>query len=351
MGRVGTLDIDSLLQNQAAFQTVQTFGVEEFAASVQRELAAHDMNVRDMLAEIASPAPDRLWPGAVGSTKEMFEADEGSQVPTQKISGGYNMGAPLKKRQISVGWDREFFRRTTVGQMAAELRACEEAHVLMLYRDVRRALFHSSNYTFKERYQDPLIDIPVKRLANADSLPIENGPNGETFNAATHSHYLGSATLTAAAVQSTINTVLEHRVTGGLRIVIAQADRTAFEALVGFKAYPDPRIQYVATDQNRQTINLERMNNLAIGTFGAAEVWVKPWGIANYVLVYDAAGPRPLAYRQREGDLALNLAGQFEAFPLHTDFLEAHYGFGVRYRTAAAILYFANATYADPVIN
>ena len=87
------------------------------------------------------------------------------------------------------------------------------------------------------------------------------------FDAATHTHYLGSATLTAAAATSLVNTVLEHRVTAGVRIVIAQADRTAWEALVGFRPYPDPRIQYNATDVNRQTIQLDRQNDLAIGTF------------------------------------------------------------------------------------
>jgi hypothetical protein len=92
------------------------------------------------------------------------------------------------------------------------------------------------------------------------------------------------------------------------------------------------------------------MNNLAIGTFSAAEVWVKPWAIANYVLVYDTQRP-PLAFRTREGDLALQTAGEFDAFPLHTQFLESHYGFAVRNRLSAALLYFANGTYADPTIN
>jgi hypothetical protein len=350
MGRVGTLDIDALLQNQAAFQTVQVFGVDEFAAAVQRELQAHDGNVRDMVAGIAVPTNERLWTASAGISKEMFEADEYSQVPTQKQLAGYNMGAPLRKRQISVGWTREYFRRKTVGQMSAELLACEEAHILMLYRDVRRALYFSSNYTFAERLQEPLINIPVKRLINADSTVIEVGPNGEIFNGASHNHYLGSATLTAAAVQSAVNTVLEHRITAGLRIVISQTDRTSFEALTGFKSYPDPRIQFMNTDQNRQTIDLTRMNNLAIGTFSAAEVWVKPWAIANYVLVYDTQRP-PLVFRTREGDLALQTAGEFDAFPLHTQFLESHYGFAVRNRLSAALLYFANGTYADPTIN
>lgn len=351
MSKVGTLDIDSLLQNTAAFQTVSAFGLEEFAAVVQRDLEAHDRNMRDMLSGIAAPAEDRLWASSNVDNMEMYEADEGSRVPTQKIKGGYNYGAPLRKRQISVGWDREYFRRRTVSEFAAQLRAAEKAHVLMVYRDLKRSIYLSSNYNFAERYQDPLITIPVKRLVNADSLGIATGPNGETFDASTHTHYLASATLTQAAATSAVETVLEHRVTAGIRIVIAQADRTAWEALTGFKAYPDPRIQYNATDQNRQTIQLDRMNDLAIGTFAAAEVWVKPWGIANYPLFYDNAGPKPVAFRTREGDLMLETAAENDAFPLHAQFLESHYGFGVRNRTAAAVLMIGDTTYADPTIN
>ena len=346
---VGTLDIDSLLQNSAAFQTISNFGIEEFASAVQRDLEAHDRNLRDMVSGIGEVTTDRLWASAASSDMQMFEADEYSHVPTQKITGGYNFGAPLRKRQIAVGWTREYFRRRTVAEFSAQLRAAEKAHVLMMYRDIKRALWLSTNYPFAERLQDPLISIPVKRLYNADSLGIPSGPNGEVFNPATHNHYLGSATLTAAAVTLAVNTVLEHRVTAGLRIVISQTDRAAFELLTGFRAYPDPRVQYNATDQNRQTIQLDRMNDLAIGTFAAAEVWVKPWAIASYVLVYDNAGPKPLAIRVRDG-LLLETAAENDLFPLHAQFLESHYGAAVRNRASAAILYFANATYADPVI-
>ncbi len=355
MPKVGTLDIDSLLVNTPAFQTIQSYGIEEFARAVQLDFEAHDRNLRDMLSGVAAPTEGgvqgRLWASSNTDSMEMFEADEGSRVPTQKIKGGYNYGAPLRKRQISVGWDREYFRRKTVAEFAAQLRATQRAHVAMMYRDLKRSIYLSSNFSFAERYEDPLITIPVKRLYNADSLGIPTGPNGEVFDAATHTHYLANATLTQAIATSLVNTVLEHRVTAGIRIVIAQADRTAWEALTGFKAYPDPRIQYTVTDQNRQTIQLDRMNDLAIGTFAAAEVWVKPWAIANYPLAYDNAGPKPIAFRTRENDLLLETAAENDAFPLHAQFLESHYGFGIRNRSAAAVLYNAGGAYVDPTIN
>ena len=114
MAKVGTHDIDSLLQNHGGIPDDPEFGIDESAQAVQQDLEAHDRNLRDMLAGIASSTNERLWASANTDTMEMFEADEGSRVPTQRLKGGYNYGAPLRKRQISVGWDREFFRRKTV---------------------------------------------------------------------------------------------------------------------------------------------------------------------------------------------------------------------------------------------
>ena len=38
----------------------------------------------------------------------------------------------------------------------------------------------------------------------------------------------------------------------------------------------------------------------AIGIFHGAEVWVKPWAIANFAFAWDAASPqKPLVFRQR----------------------------------------------------
>jgi hypothetical protein len=354
MGRVNTLDLDSLLSNQAAFQTVQVYGIDRFAAIILQDLQAHDANLRDALAEIAEPTTERLWASAGTDSMEMFEADEYSRVPTQRITAGYNFGAPLRKRQISVGWTAEYFKRKTVAEFAAQYNAAKRAHVGMVLRDLRRSIWLSTNYTFAEKYQDPLISIAVKRLVNADSLAIPPGPNGEVFDSSTHTHYLANATLTDAIALSMVNTVLEHRVTGGVRVVIAQADRAAWEALTSFTAYPDPRLQFVATTSGgvpKQTIRLDTMNDLAIGMFGPAEVWVKPWGISNYPLAYDVSGPKPVVYRFREGDLALQTAAQNDAFPLHADFLESHYGFAIRNRIGAAVLDNGHASYTDPTIN
>jgi hypothetical protein len=150
-----------------------------------------------------------------------------------------------------------------------------------------------------------------------------------------------------------ISNVIEHGHGTAIKLAIAQADEAAFRALTGFVAYVDPRIVYRVTDTTAQTLDISRLDNRAIGILGAAEVWVKPWAIANYAFCWDAGTPnKPLAFRQRSntGLQGLRIAAEIDAYPLHAQYMESEYGLGVWTRTNGAIHYFANATWADPTI-
>ncbi len=351
---IGTHQISDLLVNQTGLQTVTQIGLDNAADMVRADLEAHREVLLEALADIALPTTERLEAEGTFGAMTMYDADEYSRVPTQKVTGSQNLGYPLNKRSISIGWTAEWFRQQTGRDLALAVLAAEAAHVAKVYRDLRRAIYKTANYDFPDLYLNPgqsTITIPVKRLVNADGQQIMVGPNGEAFDGATHTHYLANATLTSAFATSLVNTVLEHRVTAGVRIAIDATDETEWRALTGFKEYPDPRLVPV-DGSNRQTVDLTRMNNRAIGTYGAAEVWVKPWALADYPLAYDAMNP-PVRYRQRvnESLQGLTVAAQNDAFPMHAQFMEAHYGFGIKARTAAAVLYNAGGAYTDPTIN
>ena len=83
-----------------------------------------------------------------------------------------------------------------------------------------------------------LQDKVNKRLVNADSQPIPNGPNGEVFDAATHTHYdwLNSTAPTEAALLAAINDVVEHGHGGQVRLNINQAAETAVRGMASFVA-------------------------------------------------------------------------------------------------------------------
>lgn len=348
--QTGTYDISSLLA--ARFQSVADFGLDTIERILLADIATHNQIVTEMVSDLADLTTDRQR--IYGSTVagEMVEVDEYGRSPTQRALPGSTVAFPLKLFQFAVGWTRKWMETKSPADMAQLVLAGQRAHWRAIVREMKKALYVSANYT----YTDHLVDnvaLAVKRLANADSAAVPDGPNGETFDGATHTHYDGEASLTAAFLTALINNVVEHGYGGAVKVAIARADEAAVRALTGFTAYVDPRVVFRNTDTPGQTVDITRLDNRAIGIFGAAEIWVKPWAIATYLFAWDSGSPnKPLAFRQRSATSlqGLHVAGEIDAYPLHARYMEAEYGFGVWTRTNGAVLFTTNATYADPVI-
>lgn len=351
----GTHDIAWLLATR--YPVANASDWTEVQRVLQADLDAHNALIVDMLGDLAEFTTDKTRPyGDVGSEGELIEVDEYGRGPTQRPPATPGtVGFPLKKFQFPIGWTEMYLELATPAEIAITQQKAQKAHIRALNRDIRRALYYSANYTFNDFLVDKQ-NIAVKRLINADSSAIPTGPNAEAFDGSTHTHYNGSATLTAAAVQANIDDVVEHGFGGRIVTVISRTDETAFRALTGFIPLQYPYLGSFATTTGvaAGSLDVTRMDNRQIGYFGASEVWVKPWGIANYVLTYDTASTqKPLAIRQRDATSrqGLRIAATLRAFPLVAQYQEAEYGIGVWNRLSAAILYFANATYADPVIS
>lgn len=351
----GTHDIAWLLASR--YPTVAQLGFDEVQRVLQADLDAHNALVEDMLSDLVEFTTDKTRPyGDQGSEGEMVEVDEYGRGPTQRPPAAPGtVGFPLRKFQYPVGWTEMYLEEATGQEIAMSQQKAQKAHIRALNRDIRRALFYSANYTWRDFLVDNQ-DITVKRLINADSTAIATGPNGEAFDGSTHTHYNASATLTAAAVQANIDDVVEHGFGGRVMTVISRTDETAFRALTGFTPLQYPYMGNFAASGGVATpaLDMTRLDNRQIGWFGASQVWVKPWGIANYVATYDAdASEKPLAFRQRTATArqGLRIAATLRAFPLVAQYQEAEYGVGVWNRLSAAILYFAAGSYSDPSIS
>ena len=347
----GTHDISSL--KAARFQSAAEFGLDTIQAVLEADVAAHNVIVTEMISDMCEPTTDRQRLYGTSADGEMIEVDEYGRGPTQKPATGATVGFPLKLFQFPIGWTEKWLQTHTPADMATAVEGAQQAHLRAIQRELKKAIYLSANYTHRDHLVDN-VDLAIKRFVNADSASIPNGPNGESFDGATHTHYVGEASLTAAFLTAIINDVIEHGHGGAVKVAINKTDETAVRALSGFVAYPDPRIIYRASDTPGQTLDISRLDNRAIGIYGGAEIWVKSWAIANYVYVWDALSPnKPLAFRQRntESLQGLRLAATNSAYPLYAQFYEAEYGIGVWTRTNGAVLYFANATYADPTIS
>lgn len=348
----GTHDISTLLATRN--QSVAQFGLNNIVPILERELAAHNALVTGFVSDLAEFTTDRQRKYGVSVAGDMEEVDEYGRSRTQVGKPGDTVGFPLKQYQFTIGWTRKWFENKTPADLAIATQAAERAHLRALMRDIKRAFMYSANYTFADFLVDN-VDLSVKRLVNADSANIPEGPNNEIFDGATHTHYLARAggSLAASDVTGGINTLVEHGQGQMVKLAINKTDETAFRALTGFIGYPDPRIVYRNTDTPGTTLDITRLDNRAIGIFGGAEVWVKPWMPANYIFIWDAGSDKPVVIRQRAGGSqpGLRIAGENDAFPLHAQYMEAEFGAAVWNRTNGVMLYFGNTSYADPTLN
>lgn len=340
------------------YQSVKAYGIERVAEILRADIAAHNRIVTDMMREIAEVTTDAQRRYGASTTGDMIKVDEYGRAPTQKSTGGGTVAFPLEMYQFAVGWTEKYLDMATPADIAEKTLMAEKAHMRALRRAIQTALFLSTNYTFNDYLVDK-VDLAVKRLINADSSPIPDGPNGETFDGASHTHYDGflwsggDAGTRGAALIALANDVMEHGHTAGLRLIINRADETDVRAVTGFVPYVDPRVIYRASDTPGQTLDITKMDDRAIGIIGPAEVWVKPWGIDNYILA-TAIGDsqKPIAFRQRSQETlqGLRIAATFDSFPLHAQHMETEFGMGVYARTNGAVLYTGSATWADPTI-
>jgi hypothetical protein len=349
--KVGTYDLQYLLS--VTNSSIVDFGFDAILQIVRDELAVHNELVREAVSDLMEVTTDRLRPTGQGQQGSMYEVDEYGRAPVQRDAGSGSLGLPLRKFQFGTGWTDLWFETKTPADLALKVQNAEKAHIRRVMYEIKRGVYFTGNYTFRDFLVDQ-VDIPVKRLANADGMYIQEGPNTEIFDPATHTHYDANATLTDAALLAVVNDVAEHGFTQQLRLYISTANEAAVRALASFSPYPDPRITLGvnASRVETPTLNITRMDNRAIGIFGLAEVWVKPWALANYYLAIDTAGQKPFGFRQREQTTlqGLRLDGALRAFPLNTEHLAAEFGIGVLQRTKAAILFAAGGAYVDPTL-
>jgi hypothetical protein len=351
--RTGTYTLDDLLAAQFATVRAIEFGVDQLVAVLQADLEVHNSIMEDLLGEFADPTFDIFRRQGTSTDGSFVEVDELGRGPTQKIKAGQTVGFPLRKFQHPIGWTQDYQDRATVQDFAQSQVNAQKAHRRLVARELKRALYGATNYTWVDIYSPHAIDVPVKAFWNADSAGIPDGPNGEVFNGATHTHYIGSATLTTAAVDSTINTIVEHGFGSRIRIYINKADQAAWQALSGFQAYviADLTLGTGAGIPTNANLDTTRLDNRAIGRYGAAEIWVKPWAIANYaVALSSGSDQKPLAWRRDTVRPGLYTAAQLNQFPLIAEYMQAFLGFGVWNRGNGAVLQFNNASYTTPTI-
>jgi hypothetical protein len=351
MPAYGTLQISDLVSN---LNTIAQIGEDATWQAVQTSLDAHNAIMREMLEGLVEITTDRLRRFGGADSMILDEIDEYGTPDAQKVAQGLNVGFPMKLFGVTVQWTRKYMQTATGAELAAQFIATQDGDRRAVIREVKKAIFTSTNSSILDRLVQNALTLPLKAFLNADGGPIPPNPvTGVAFDGTTHNHYLGTAGFAASDLTSLINTVLEHFGVGEARVYINQAQEAAVRAFTpGFVAYIDQRVITATTvSVGRAALDVSNLYDRAIGVYGGAEVWVKPWIPVNYIYAFVKGAPTPLVMRERfagTGDLVI--AAEDEEYPLRARSLEREMGVGVWNRQNGAVLYLSNATYAIPTI-
>lgn len=329
------------------------YGLNDIMRVVQADLAAWNRQVTDALGFLSTDTTERLERHGASTNFEMMESDEFSRGVAGVAGGGSDVAYPLRKFDVNVGWTYDYLKEATPADIARAIQGIQKAHLQKIRLEVRRALYKPTNYTFNDNLIDQAA-LAVKRLYNADSVPIAEGPYGATFDGATHTHYNANATLTEAALDAAIDDVQEHFSESSIAIITTSTNVSDFEGLASYESLRG-NLNVPAEDADRpiQRIDATVTDNRIVGTYrGRFNVWTKPWALDNYALVLNVAGDRPLKRRQRRQSSlrGLRMRNMDETLPMRVESFESEFGFGAWDRAAAAVLQFDNGTYQDPAI-
>lgn len=346
----GTYTVSDLLA--AKNLSVIKGGLSTVADVLAADNANFSAQLTSALGELCETSADRQR--TVGSSigGDMVELDELGRAPTTRDVPSYLLGFPLRRLAFATGWSKQWEKNATPADYAIKNQGAQMADLRMARRLLKIALYNPTNVTYKDHLVDNA-PVPVKAFVNADAQPIANGPNGELFDGTSHTHYTGAASLSAVTLQALINNVAEHRNGVAIRVYLNYADVATVSALTGFIPLQVPyvSINMSANQVADPRLDISKLDNRMIGLFGQAEVWTKPWAVANYAVACDVAAPqKPLVRRVETNDQGLYIAAEVDAHPLRAQYIEHFYGFGAWNRTAVAVLQFNNASYSAPTI-
>lgn len=351
MGKYGTLNV---LEDLAEDTQPVAGREDEIAARFSEALDIHNRLFADMVGDLAmlTDQPEL----ALGAADEAIidELDEWGAADASKAANFGQVGFPLRIYGGTIQWTRTYFEMVSAAELAAQLDAFAAADLRRFQNLLKTVLFNNTNTSnYFDRLQSKRT-YTLRALLNADGQSIPPGPSGTSFDGSTHTHYLANATLTEAAVQGLIDTVVEHGVDGQVVVYINKADEATVRGFTGFAPYLDARVTVTGASQvGSQSLDVNNPDNRAIGVFGGAEVWVKPWVPADYQVALDLGSTfKPLGIRTRTGSLtgsgAFRIIADHEHYPLRAQNLGREYGVSVYGRWKAAVLYSDNAAYAPP---
>ena len=372
----GTLSISDL--KRANNTSIIDFGVQRVFQPIRDLLVAYNKNLAEQLSIFVEKTTQRtVGTGGAASMKAVY-TDEYGVSDVQKIAGPSVMGFPLRKHEVALQWTESWFKNHTPEELAVQAEGAAQADMQNLQTALRKAIFTPVNTNFTDVLRDRMT-IPVKAFANGDGYPIPPSPNGFVFNPSTHTHYMGTtggtagSAIQAADIDALLFNVLEHVNGGQILLYVPQDVEATMSQLQAAGTLP----KYAKIVYNRQISPITVLHtdgflqeampfNRITGTYGDAQVIVKPWLPAGCLLAF-MSGPntmKPIAMRV---PASLDTAGRFidqyggtdgefimshqwQDHPFSGQVWQREFGFGPMNRVAGAIMSIGSTSYTMPNI-
>lgn len=371
----GTYDLQTLLEYDT---TIIEFGEDRILTAVRDSIAAHNEAVNTFLNPLVefTNRRERPYGDRVGLTRVLGQrVDQYGAVDVMRpripdVEVG-NIGFPLNRWQFAWQVNRDYVETATAADIAMRTLGIQQGDIDRIEYEVKNAFFNPvSELTYRDQLIDNLV-LPIRRLANGDGQMLPLGPNGEIFDPNTHTHYVGRAggALAATDIDALILNVIQHGISGSIRIYINVAQEATMKAFPNF--YQFEATEIVVREPERgtvtmrnpgpliPTVNPPNPENMVLGRWNAKyDIATKPWVPAGYILVVDT-GKRPIVWRTRQnpsaafgaqGRAALRIVGENERFPLRATWVEREFGLGIGDRLAAAVLYTGGNSYVMPTL-
>ncbi len=296
-----------------------------------------------------------VWGGAPAMAFD--EVGEFGRGTPRKDTAGQEVHFPLFKLSASQGASNEFWKRANVKDLIDTMSAMDIGYATRVRQEIEAAIFNSALHT---KVTDWLVDNSslnkVQPFLNADSAAIPPAPNGTTFTASTHTHYLGmtGSSLVFSDVDRLVNTVSEH-VLGKVILYVDAAMPAKLSALTSTKFIaltPTVVVNQSTTQVARESFdpNADR-GNMLVGYWDGYEVRTRSWVPTNYMACMAVGGQlgKPLLRRvdPRFGGLITGLTIEDGVLSIKESYF--YLGLGAFNRAAGAVLDASNGSNAYTV--
>ena len=350
----GTYKLEDLLAQRFNDVAASELGFDAINDAIQERQDWLNAQVEDQMGLFAESSTDmgRVWGG--DAQYNMSEVDQNSEADAEKTTHGIDVFFPMRKFSVSTAWTADYLLNVSARELASTALGIQNAYKEALQEELAFAIYNKDNYSIVDKYASKLT-LAVKCFLNADSVAIPSAPDGTSFTASSHTHYLGhGGALANDDVDAAIEHVMEHGLTKGVGIYVPFGLVSVLEGLASTKFSKNSSTMFTGiAGENVDRIDPNAdLDNAYIGNWdGRIKVFTRSWAKAGMLSVVAAgAAQKPLVNRLHKNSAVRGLyrTVQYGQHPITAQSFDAYIGFGAYNRAAVAVLDCVNAAYTEP---